>query len=441
MIKKLTIVLIAFLALQSQAQEGTQSPYSFFGLGSLKFRGTVENQSMGGLSIFTDSIHVNLRNPASYAGNNLKVSPFNNEGRVVKFAVAGELSSINLKANGQNEKTGTTTFDYLILNFPLGKFGVGFGLLPYTSVGYKLEDNITLDGEELLKNRYYGDGGLNKVFVGVGYQFTKDLSAGIDINYNFGNVENNSIEFGYDVNGDPLSSHSKEVNRSDLFGLSYNFGISYKPMITQKLQLTSGLTYTPKSKITSENQRAFGTILYNFETEEEFILNTIQADLAAQNLENTTLYLPARLSLGAGIGQPHKWFVGAEYTNLKTSQYSNAIFSTNSNATFEDSSTFAIGGFFIPQYTSFNKYLKRVVYRAGAHYGNTGLKINDESINEFGISFGVGLPVGNMFSNVNLGFEYGQRGTTKQNLVQEDLFKLQISLSLNDRWFVKRKYN
>ncbi|MBR9847649.1 MAG: hypothetical protein GYB35_16810, partial [Algicola sp.] len=73
MIKKLVIVLVAFFALQMNAQEGTASPYSFYGIGSLKFKGTVENRSMGGLSIYTDSIHVNLRNPAAYVGPNLKV--------------------------------------------------------------------------------------------------------------------------------------------------------------------------------------------------------------------------------------------------------------------------------------------------------------------------------------------------------------------------------
>ena len=82
-----------------------------------------------------------------------------------------------------------------------------------------------------------------------------------------------------------------------------------------------------------------------------------------------------------------------------------------------------------------------MVYRAGIHFENTGLKINNESINEFGISFGVGLPVGSFFSNANLGIEVGQRGTTNQNLVKENFINLQISLSLNDRWFVKRKYN
>ena len=150
--------------------------------------------------------------------------------------------------------------------------------------------------------------------------------------------------------------------------------------------------------------------------------------------------MPAKTAFGLGIGEPRKWFLGAEYTFLKTSEFSNRIFNID-NTIFEDASTISLGGFYIPQYSSFNSYLKRVVYRAGIRFENTGLKINDESINEFGISFGVGLPVGSFFSNANLGIEVGQRGTTSQNLVQEKFINLQISLSLNDRWFVKRKYN
>ncbi|NNK82186.1 MAG: hypothetical protein HKO92_03585 [Flavobacteriaceae bacterium] len=441
MIKKLIIVLFALLACNIQAQEGTTSPYSFYGIGSLNFKGTVENKSMGGISVYTDSIHVNLRNPASFTGNNLKISGFDNESRPVKFAVGGQLSSGTLKTNSQEAEVGTTTFDYLVLSIPLGKFGVGFGLLPYTSVGYKLESSILLNDEEKLKNRYRGEGGVNKTFLSLGYQFTEELSGGIDASYNFGNIINNAVEYSYDNEGNLLTYQTRETNRSDLSGLNFNLGISYKPMLSDKLQLSTAFTYAPKSELASANERVFSTIVINSLTGEEFAINELEADLESQGLKETDLTLPSKTTFGLGIGQPYKWFVGADYTLLKTSQYSNPIFTNNSNANFEDSSTFALGGFFIPEYSSFNKYLKRVVYRAGVHYGNTGLKINDESINEFGISFGVGLPVGRVFSNVNLGLELGQRGTTKANLVKENFLNFQLSLSLNDRWFVKRKYN
>lgn len=437
MIKKLVIVFIAIFAIQGYAQQGTASPYSFYGIGSLKFKGTVENRSMGGLSIYTDSIHVNLRNPASYASENLTF--YNKESRPIKFTVGGSYSSINLKSATSSDKASATTFDYLALSVPIGKFGLGFGLMPYTSVGYKLE---SVNGSGNVVNRFRGEGGVNKAYLSLGYLIAKGLSIGVDAQYNFGNIQNATIEFLYD-NQDVLTQYqSRESNRSDLSGLNFNIGLSYKNKLNEKLELVSGITFSPESNLTSKNERTFSTITINANTGQEFAINSIEADLEAIDLKETELILPSKFSFGAGIGQPRKWFVGAEYTSQKTSSFSNALYSSSAT-TFEDASTISIGGFYIPNYNSLNGYFKRVVYRAGIRSEKTGLNINNESIKEFGISFGVGLPVGNVraFSNANVGFEIGKRGTTNSNLIQENFVNFQLSLSLNDRWFNKRKYD
>ena len=141
-----------------------------------------------------------------------------------------------------------------------------------------------------------------------------------------------------------------------------------------------------------------------------------------------------------GVGAPRKWFVGVEYTFLEASQFSNRLLSID-NATHKDASTISVGGFYIPKFDSFNRYWKRIVYRTGIRFEDTGLQINNEDIKEFGISFGVGLPVGRIFSNANVGFEIGTRGVDTANLVKENFVKFQMSLSLNDRWFEKRKFN
>src|SRR5690606_23192297 len=165
-------------------------------------------------------------------------------------------------------------------------------------------------------------------------------------------------------------------------------------------------------------------------------------DLETIGLKRTDLVLPSKFSVGVGVGEVRKWFVGIESEHQTTSDFSNALY-TNSNASvkYENSTSVSIGGFYIPDYNSYSSYLKRVVYRGGLRFENTGLNINDETINEFGISFGLGIPVGSMFSNANLGFEIGRRGTTNRNLIQENFINFQLSLSLNDRWFEKRKYN
>jgi len=437
MIKKLVIVFIAFFAIQSFAQEGTSSPYSFYGIGSLKFKGTVENRSMGGLSIYTDSTHVNLRNPASYGGENLEL--YNNEGRPMVFSVGGSHMSTKLKSETNSDRASTSTFDYLAVSLPIGKLGIGFGLMPYTSVGYKLE-NYEANG---ITKRFKGDGGVNKTYLSAGYQITKALSVGIDAQYNFGKIEGSTIEYLYDNDGELIQYQTREDNRSDLSGLNYNIGLTYKTKLNSKLELTSGVTFSPKSDLNSKNKRSINTITIIPSTEQEFVVNTLETDLESKGLKETSLTLPAKFSFGVGIGEARKWFVGVESVFQETSKFGNALYdSANTETTYENSNTFSLGGFYIPDYNAYRSYIKRMVYRAGVRAEKTGLIINGESIDEFGISFGVGLPVGNnLFSNANLGFEFGKRGTTNKNLIQENFINFQLSLSLNDRWFEKSKFN
>ena len=433
--KKFLILITLVLSSVSFAQQGASSPYSFYGIGSLKFKGTVENQSMGGISVYSDSIHINLRNPAAYAGQNLK--SFNDEARPMKYTVGGSQSQITLNSNSASEKSSTASLDYLAIAVPLGKFGAGFGLIPYTSVGYKLQ---SFNSDQIIQYKYRGEGGLNKVFLGFGYQLSKNFRIGVDASYNFGNIINTNIAFGYNEQGNILQYQTREINRSDLGGLSYNIGAIYSKLINPNLEFTASATYSPSTEIKSKNQRNYSTIVIDLNTDQESVLNSIEVDLNDLGLNTTQLKLPTKSSIGFGFGAPRKWFAGVDYTFLKTSQLTNRLVVID-NSTYEDASTISIGGFYIPEFDSFSRYWKRVVYRTGVRFENTGLKVNNEPIKEFGISFGVGLPVGRIFSNANIGLEVGKRGTTNANLVEENFVNFQLSLSLNDRWFEKPKFN
>ena len=432
--KKYIFYIILALFSANSFSQGSASPYSFYGIGSLNFNGTTENRAMGRLSILTDSIHMNFRNPASFTGNDLKA--FNNEGRLVKFTVSVGNTDINFKTDNTSGKSSTTSFDYLGLSVPMGKFGMGFGLMPHSSVGYKLE---SLDVDDLIKYKYSGKGGLNKVLLGFAYQFSESFAAGVNFDYNFGNIQNNAVEFLYDVNLDPLDYHSREANRSDLSGFSYNLGLTFKPMISDLIQLHSAFTYAPNYNLNSKNNRTFSSIVIN-SIGEEFPINNIDVNLESLGLKKTNLSMPSKTSIGLGIGKLRKWFIGTEYTFVKTSVFKSDLINID-NSSYEDASTISLGGFFIPEYSSFNSYLKRFVYRSGIYFEKTGLIINNQSIKELGITFGLGVPVGSMFSNLNFALEVGKRGTTDANLVEEKFMNLKMSLSLNDRWFVKRKYN
>ena len=137
MIKKIIVVVSIFMATFSWAQDNTSSPYSYYGLGEIKFKGTQDSRAMGGLNIVGDSIHLNLINPASYS--KLKLTT---------FAVGGTSNINKLKTDSDNEKAQRTTLDYIAVGLPLGKFGVSFGLTPFSAVGYKNQDISAIDGEE-----------------------------------------------------------------------------------------------------------------------------------------------------------------------------------------------------------------------------------------------------------------------------------------------------
>ncbi len=434
--KTLPIIFSLFLAcLTLNSQNNTSSPYSFYGIGSLDFKGTSENRAMGGLSVYNDSIHMNFKNPASYTGKNM--FSFNDEGRLVKFTVGLGHSETNLKTSNNSSETTNTTFEYLGLNIPMGKFGLGFGLIPYSSVGYKLQSS---NQENQLQYKYSGNGGLNKAFLGFAYQLSENIAIGFDAKYNFGNIQNSALEYLYDDESLPLDYQAREQNRSDLSGINFNFGLTYKGNLNKNLELYASFSHSPDYNLSSRNSRTFASVVINPNTQIEFPVNEINVDLESLGLDKTDLLMPSRTSFGVGLSKSKKWFFGVEYTSLGSSVFSNELI-TIDNSEFEDSSKISFGGFYIPDYASFSKFWNRVVYRAGFYSEKTGLVINNESINEFGISFGLGIPAGGLFSNVNTTFEFGTRGTTNENLVEENFVNFQLSLSLNDRWFIKRKYN
>ena len=107
----------------------------------------------------------------------------------------------------------------------------------------------------------------------------------------------------------------------------------------------------------------------------------------------------------------------------------------------ENSQSFLLGAEYTPNPRELKAYFPRIHFRAGAYYTNSFLKIEDYRINDFGITFGVGFPIGFSRSSFNVVFDYGKRGTKNDNLILENHGSIMISLSLYDFWFMKRKFD
>ena len=406
MIKKFLLSSFILLSLHSFAQEGTASPYSYYGIGDIKFQGTVENKSMGGLGILPDSIHINLQNPASLTA--LKLT---------EFSIGGTYNTVKLKNETTTEKARRTTLDYLVMAFPAKKMGISFGLMPYSAVGYKIK-KIT----EFSTSLYSGKGGVNKVFVGAGYKITPKLSIGADFGYNFGKIERISQVIVNDV-----QNGTGEVNTSEVSGISINTGLIYKSKL-KKYDFVSSLVISPSTDLVSKNTSFLSTIPF-----------TANSGSSKDNvIPNSKIKIPSKLAFGAGLGEVKKWFVGFESTFQGASSFGNVY---DSNVSFENATKLSLGGYYTPNYNSFSNYFNKVTYRAGFRYENTGLVVNTKSINDSAFTLGLGLPVGGAVSSANIGMEYGKRGAVNAGLIQENYLNISIGLSFNDRWFVKRKFD
>lgn len=417
MIKKVILIVTILLANFGFAQENTASPYSFYGIGSTKFKGTNDIVTMGGISVYSDSTHINVLNPATYSNQML-----------TSFQVGGTTSYFNLNSASNSEKAQKTTFDYLIMGFPVSKkLGVSFGILPQSSVGYRLINDDRFGSATISK--YFGKGGVNKVYVGSGYKINSKFSVGLDLQYLFGTIDTETQVF-----KEAVFYGSREINESGLSGVALNAGVTYNTKLNNKLNFISSLTYSPEAKLNSNNIRNVALITLDSNNSAVPVTNDTEVFVA-----DTKLNIPSKLAIGAGLGN-RKWFVGGDVTFSGTGSQINR-FDNYANVSYENATKVAFGGFFIPKFDSYNSYFQRVTYRGGFKFENTGLVINNTAIKDRSMTLGFGLPISGTFSSLNLGVEYGTRGTTNNGLIKEDYFSINLGLIFNDKWFRKTLYN
>jgi len=402
----------------SFSQSGTSSPYSFYGVGSNTFEGSIDNRSMGGLSIYSDSIHLNLTNPASFS-----------ELKRVNYSLGITYDDLTFKSENANENSNSSNVNYLAVGIPTKYFTFGFGVIPKTSVGYMLE-NTNETVVPSLVDRYRGEGGVNTAFLTFGFKVLKKIRLGITTNYEFGNLNHITTRFLEDV-----ELATRIESNSSLSGINNVYSLLFREKISNKLTLHASYILSQQFNLGSTNTQTLST----YSLSNQYGGDIEEIDLAALNLDKTEIIVPKSQTIGLGIGVETKWFIGGEFEQTDGGGLDNKLFSLD-NVEFKKGSRFSFGGFYIPKYDSFTSYFSTIVYRLGLRIEDSGLNIQDQSIKEVGFNFGFGIPFQG-FSNLNIGFELGKRGTTNSGLIQENFFSIRLGMSLSDLWFVKNKYN
>jgi hypothetical protein len=443
--------LITAGALSSAAQTFTTSPYSRYGVGELNFQGFTEQQGMGQLSIADRSpLRYSIANPASYSA--IRMTNF-------RFGGAGSVGS--MQENNQSLPSQSVSFGYLTLGFQVDKkktWGVVFGIIPYSSTGYNIEYS-TDSSFGRFTNRFSGAGGLSRYFLGTGKRFGNGFSIGLQGSFLMG-LHDISKEMLFPAASTYMSY--KENSTNYLKGFYLDAGIQYElsqsffqnakkrerngdSLVKQKPVQVShviGLTYQLPGRLNGK---------------EEFFSRSI-ATQANQSTKDTILFatlggvinLPSSLGFGYMISEKNGlWRAGIEYRQNAWSEYSSAFNTFRLKSSFQASAGFAWR--FTTDFENTRKnFLQKTEYRLGARYNSGIIHLNGQNISEFGISLGFGLPLRmrpvteefkyeTVFSSIDFSLEYLQRGTLSNNLIREEYLRFTIGVSLNDKWFNKRK--
>lgn len=425
-------ILLCFLflvfSLGATAQTSTSSPYSKFGLGELHGDQLPQSRGMGGISTGIRSLgayyDINVSNPASYSG--IRLTTFD-------IGVFGNYSSMS---RGDIKQTNANfSLDHINFAIPVSqKSAFSFGLLPYSSVGYRYSDLGSLDTISI-NNVYSGEGGISKAYLGYGIQFGKHFSIGFNANYLFGTLKD-SKEAQFPQSAGALNT--KIENHKAINGLNVDYGVQYSTLINDDLAFVLGYAGNAGGTLRlKESQVAYRTFGSSTGDTENTPLDSISYTEGLRK----DLSMPMTHKVGFSFNKRNKWLLGADV------HYSNWEVFKEGDYTppgIQNSYGIALGGQLVPDITSV-KYFNLVDYRFGLKYDKTFVNIDGQDVNEMGITIGLGLPLpsnrGASFYKINFAAELMQRGSASNGLIKEQFINFHLGFTLNDRWFRRYQYD
>lgn len=425
MIKKHSFILLVLLGLVVGARaQNASSSYSIFGIGNLTNYALAYNNSMGGLGISNGKPWIlNNINPA--------LLPLNN---FTTFDAGIYLEKRTLHTSDLKESNVTGGLNYLTFGFPImsGKWTMAIGLMPYSNVSYDIvTDAPVVNNEAATGNyKYVGSGGVNQVYLSSGWSLVPQrLNIGVRVGYAFGTVKDQTIinlrERVY-ANEEDTIGIAKEFETTQFLRESrysdflFEGGLNYRQKLNEEMEMNLGFVYELGNNFNMRRDERISVV--------DRLSASTPADTILSNAKGVT-FLPQKFGGGISISKEYKWTFGIDYYSRDWTQFKSDF---GRDQDFQKSYEIIVGGEFTPDFFSVTSYLKRIAYQFGFDYEQTPVKIKNASIDDFGINIGVSLPVGPA-SIINLGFRYGQMGTTSDELVREDYFKISLGVIFNDR--------
>ncbi len=419
--KILASFVLATLTTSAFAQSNTNSPYSQFGLGDLSDQSVSFNKGMNGVGLaMRRGNEANPMNPASY-------SSIDSLTMIFDAGLSGQITNYNENGNKLSGKSGG--FDYVVGLFRAWKnVGISFGVLPYSSIGYSYSESKVLNDETAAAIGYDGDGGLHQLFIGTGIRPIKPLSIGFNLSYLWGDYNRSIASF----ESSDLSVLTKAY-RADISSYKFDLGMQLELPLSKNDNITLGATWSPGHSLKSDPE----CLITNVKT------SIGKADTTLYKVKDG-LSLPTTYGFGIAYNHAQNLRVGADlqiqkWGSVDFPSYTNGVYALKSGL-LKDSYRFNVGGEWTPNPMGRNIF-QRVRYRAGVGMATPYYYINGkEGPKELSASLGFGIPIMNGYNNrsiLSISGQFVRRSA--DNMIKENMFRLNIGFTFNERWFAKWK--
>ena len=414
----LCALLLTMVTGMAIAQNNTNSPYTRYGYGDLSDQSFGNSKAMGGIAFgLRDGAQINPLNPASYTAIDSLTFLF--EGGV-------SLQNMNISGSGVKLNAKNSSFDYLAMQFRLHpRIAMSIGLLPFSNVGYSVSDSKVDNGVSQTRS-FTGDGGLHQLYGGIGVKVLKNLSLGVNASYFWGDITRTRTII-YPTTSESYSYiQQMGVSISDY---KLDFGTQYTLDFNKKHSMTIGAVFSPKHKLNND-----------------YTVTTQVSTTNSNNLD-ATLELTNTFGVGFTYNYDKRLTVGADYS---LQQWSKTKFGVNTSddavrEDFNETYTYcnrhkvSVGAEYIPNLMG-RSYLSHIKYRLGAYYTTPYYKIGGkEATREYGVTAGFGLPVPRSRSILSISGQFVRISGQESAFVNENIFRVSIGLTFNERWFFKRR--
>lgn len=414
--KYLYLILFSLIVIgQVFGQNNTNSPYSKLGLGEFTIMGFGRNLAMGGTGLALKSnTSINPLNPASYVGIDSLMT-------IMELGFHGNYTTLKTSLGSNSDYNAN--FSYLAFGFHIKDYwGMSFGILPYTNIGYSINVTEEVDGSDIYyKTTNEGSGGLSNIYWGNGFRLGKTTAVGLNISYLFGPKEN---EESYDFDDD-YDYNIYVYNKNSYHGWKFNLGLQQDIKITPTQILTLAATASLPGKLKYKNDRLV-TMYYP----DYGYAYTDTLDYEEGSRKSTDFGM--NFGIGMAYSIKKSWNIAADYRLDRWSTMAD----DNIYADLIDNHIFTLGVEFNPQK---NKFSSGVTYRVGFNHQSGYFEVKDTPIESYTFSGGAEFMIRRI--RMNLYGQYINMGTLSHGLIKDNTIRIGLNFCILDTWFIQRKYN